>query len=157
MAIAAQRIKAAPVRKTIRVKAPQARAFEVFASKMESWWPPEHSILKSPCKKTVVEPQVGGRWIQTGEDGSECVLGNVVAWQPPSKLVLTWRLNSKFVLDDEIDSRIEVTFTPDGSDATVVELLHHIAAVDAEALATSVANPRGWTSILENYARVVAG
>jgi len=156
MTIAAQKIKAAPVRKTVTVKAPQARAFEVFTLKMGTWWPPQHSLLKSPCKQTIVEPRVGGRWYQIGEDGSECDNGKVIAWQPPSKLILSWRINSKFVIDDEVDSEIEVSFIPERAGVTRVELEHRILAVDAEELRKAVDTPNGWTGILESYARAAA-
>jgi uncharacterized protein YndB with AHSA1/START domain len=156
MTIAAQKIKAAPVRKTVRVNAPQARAFDVFTSRMASWWPPQHSLLKSPCKTTIVEPHVGGRWYQVGEDGSECDNGEVLAWQPPSKVILSWRINSKFVIDDEVDSEIEVNFIPEGENATRVELEHRITAIDAEELRKAVDTPNGWTGILESYARVAS-
>jgi hypothetical protein len=32
----------APVRKSVRVKAPMARAFDVFTSGLSRWWPLDH-------------------------------------------------------------------------------------------------------------------
>jgi DNA-binding transcriptional ArsR family regulator len=156
MTIAVQKIRATPVLKVVHVNAPQARAFDVFTSKMATWWPPEHSILKSPCKQTILEPRVGGRWYQVGVDSSECDLGKVTTWQPHSKLIVTWRLNSKFVPDDEMDSEVEVNFIPEGPNVTRVELEHRITAVDAEELSKSVAKPTGWTGILESYVRIAS-
>jgi uncharacterized protein YndB with AHSA1/START domain len=156
MTFTGQKIKAAPVRKSVLVKAPQARAFDVFTLKIGTWWPPSHSLLKSPCKTTIVEPQVGGRWYQIGEDGSECVNGRVLVWQPPSKLVLSWGINSKFVLDDGVDSEVEVNFIPEGANSTRVELEHRINAVDSEELRTAVDRPNGWTEILNIYARIAS-
>jgi uncharacterized protein YndB with AHSA1/START domain len=152
MTVAAQKIKAAPVRKSIRVNAPQARAFDVFTLKIGTWWPPSHSLLKSPCKATFIEPRVGGRWYQVGEDGSECDNGKVLVWQPPSKVVLSWGINSKFVLDDTVESEVEVNFIPEGANATRVELKHWINAVDSAELRTAVDTPNGWTAILQTYA-----
>jgi hypothetical protein len=43
-------IKPAPVRRTLTVRAPQARAFEVFTAGFGRWWPAGHSIGKSPQK-----------------------------------------------------------------------------------------------------------
>jgi hypothetical protein len=34
-----ERVVIAPVRKTVRVKAPIAHAFEVFTSGLTRWWP----------------------------------------------------------------------------------------------------------------------
>src|SRR6202011_547766 len=49
-------ISIAPVRKQVLVKASQVRAFDLFTKGMSRWWPPTHSILKSPLKEYVVEP-----------------------------------------------------------------------------------------------------
>lgn len=157
MTTAAQKIKPAPVCKSIRVNAPQARAFDVFTLRMGTWWPPSHSLLKSPCKETRVEPRAGGRWYQIGEDGSECDNGKVLLWQPPSKVILSWQINSKFVFDEKVESEIEVNFIAENAGVTRVELKHRIITVDdAEALRKAVDAPNGWTAILENYARVAA-
>ena len=34
----------APVRKSVRVKAPVARAFDVFISGLSRWWPLDHGV-----------------------------------------------------------------------------------------------------------------
>jgi hypothetical protein len=34
----------APVRKSVRVKAPVARAFDVFTSGLSRWWPLDHGV-----------------------------------------------------------------------------------------------------------------
>ena len=35
-----------PMRKSVRVEAPNAHAFEVFTSGLNRWWPPNHGIGK---------------------------------------------------------------------------------------------------------------
>jgi hypothetical protein len=55
-------ITVAPVRKSVRVNANSARAFEVFTQGMSRWWPPTHTILKVAPKEHVIEPRKGGRW-----------------------------------------------------------------------------------------------
>jgi hypothetical protein len=61
-------VKIAPVRKTIRVKAAQAHAFEVFTSGLGRWWPRDHGIGKLPMKSAVMETRLGGRWLELAED-----------------------------------------------------------------------------------------
>ena len=73
-------ISPAPVRRSIRVKATPARAFEVFAARMGSWWPKSHSVGTSPLREVIIEPRAGGRWYERGEDGSECEWGHVLEW-----------------------------------------------------------------------------
>ena len=152
-----QTIRVAPVKKSIRVNASRARAFEVFASRFDSWWPREHHIGKVLMKEAVIEPRAGGRWYEKGEDGSECVWGHVIAWEPPARLVLSWHLNGKFEVDEKVASEVEIRFIPDGSSATRVELEHRIAAPDAEAIRTAVDAPQGWGGLLELFAEKAAG
>ena len=146
----------APVRKSIRVKANQAHAFDVFTAGLERWWPRTHTIGNPPMKMAVMEPRLGGRWYEKGEDGSECEWGRVVAWEPPARLVLSWTINGKFQADESVESEVEVRFIPESPNRTRVELEHRIAAADAEALREAVDSPRGWGSLLEIYARRVA-
>ena len=83
-------ITIAPVRKSIRVKASQAHAFEVFTSGLDRWWPRTHSIGSAPVKSAVMEARLGGRWYQLCEDGSEATVGKILAWEPPHRFVVSW-------------------------------------------------------------------
>src|SRR5262249_11868385 len=64
-------ITIAPVRKSIRVKAGQAHAFEVFTAGLGRWWPLNHGIGPTPRKAVVMETHLGGRWYEVAEDGSQ--------------------------------------------------------------------------------------
>ena len=99
MNLETQRISPAPIRKSIRVKAAQGRAFEVFVGHMGQWWLKGHSLLKSPQMDVVVEPRDGGRWFEVGEDDSEQDWGRVLLWSPPSRVVLAWQLTADWASD----------------------------------------------------------
>ena len=149
----------APVRKTLTVKAAPARAFEVFTAAQSRWWPPSHTILKSPFKEAVIEPRAGGRWYHVGEDGSTCDTGFVRVWDPPGRLVLVWQLDARWHYDEDLDTEVEVTFAPDG-DGTRVTLEHrHIERMGegAETARAAVDGPSGWTGILEEFRKSVDG
>ncbi|HWA89384.1 MAG TPA: SRPBCC family protein [Rhizomicrobium sp.] len=149
----------APVRKTLTVKAAPARAFEVFTSGMSRWWPPTHSILKSPFKEAVIEPRAGGRWYHVGEDGSTCETGLVRVWDPPGRLVLVWQLGPDWEYDKDLDTEVELKFIPEG-DGTRVEFEHrHIERMGegAEKARAAVDAPGGWTAILEEFRKSVEG
>src|SRR5262249_34539281 len=75
----------APVRKSIRVNADQAHAFEVFTSGLGRWWPRTHTIGKPPMQTAVLEPRLGGRWYELSEDGSQADVGKVLVWEPPDR------------------------------------------------------------------------
>jgi len=149
-------LRVAPVRKRIVVNAPQAHAFDVFATRFDSWWPRDHHIGKSTMKQAVIEPHAGGRWYEVGDDDRECDWGTVLAWEPPARLVLSWIINGKFQVDESVESEVEIRFIPESANRTRIELEHRIAAADAETLREAVDSPRGWGGLLEAYARKVA-
>jgi hypothetical protein len=40
---------------------------------------------QAPAVDAVLEPHVGGRWSERGDDGSTCEWGTVLSWAPPSR------------------------------------------------------------------------
>jgi len=88
------------LRKTITVAAPREVAFRVFTQGMTTWWPlATHKIGKAPAVQAVLEPRVGGRWYEKGDDGSECDGGRVLAWDPPAGLSLDWQIDRQWQYD----------------------------------------------------------
>jgi hypothetical protein len=160
MNVEAQLITAAPIRKTLHVRAPQQRAFDVFVSRMGDWWPAEHSILQAPRKAVVVEPRVDGRWYEVAEDGSEDQWGKVLAWDAPNRILLAWQLTADFIYDPELVTEVEVSFHTD-RDGTRVEFEHrHLDRYGAEGLAKlasmEMSMDEGWGMILQRYVEVAA-
>jgi uncharacterized protein YndB with AHSA1/START domain len=147
------------IRKSVIVRAPQQRAFDVFTSGMSTWWPlSTHHIGSSDAVSVVLEQTGGGRWFERGADGSECNWGHVVEWERPDRVVLTWEINADWQYDARIQSRIEVTFTPEGGDRTRVELAQtgfETFGDRAEEMAEGVAGEGGWGSLLESFVRTV--
>ena len=78
----------APVSRTITVAASQERAFKVFTEQLGTWWPKEYHIGQADMADFVLERKVGGRWYELGVDGTECVTGRVLAYEPPERLML---------------------------------------------------------------------
>ncbi len=75
------------VRKVIGVQAPQDVAWRVFTEKMGTWWPlTTYKIGKADAVDAVIEPRVGGRWYERGDDGSTCDWG--VCWR--GSLIRGW-------------------------------------------------------------------
>lgn len=113
------------VRKQMQVEAPQALAFRVFTEKMGSWWPLAHyKIGKSTAIDAIMEPRVGGRWYERGEDGSTCDWGTVLVWEPPARLVVSWDITADWQYDPALKTEIEVRFIAQGPARTRVELEH---------------------------------
>ena len=146
-------VKIAPVRKSIRVNAGQAHAFEVFTSGLGRWWPRDHGIGKKPMKSAVMETRLGGRWYELAEDGTETAVGKIIVWEPPQRFVMTWDINSQWKPDTTIGSEVEVRFIPDGANATRVELEHRkFEQLGAEGGAKMRGDvDRGWPGMLERF------
>ncbi|HEY7662520.1 MAG TPA: SRPBCC family protein [Xanthobacteraceae bacterium] len=144
-----------PVRKSIRVNAGQARAFDVFTSGLGRWWPRNATIGKPPMKTVVLEPRLGGRWYELSEDGSQADVGKVVIWEPPQRFVVSWDLSSEWKPDTTASSEVEVTFTAEGAQATLVELEHRkFERMGAEGGAKMRKDvDGGWPRMLEHFKR----
>jgi uncharacterized protein YndB with AHSA1/START domain len=144
------------VRREITVNANPERAFEVFTARFDAWWPRSHHIGAAEMAEAVIEPRAGGRWYERGVDGSETYWGDVLVYEPPSRLTLTWHINGEWQCEDAA-SEIDVTFTPtDGG--TQVELVHrHLERHTApEALRDAIGAEGGWGTLLKRYSDVVA-
>lgn len=147
------------VRKSVVVEAPQEHAFRVFTEQFAAWWPLEtHHIGKDVAVDAVIEPRAGGRWYEVAADGTECDWGRVAAWEPPSRVLITWMLNPQWAFDEAAATEVEVTFTAEGPATTRVELVHsgfdRIAGGDE--LRTSVGGDGGWGALLALYAEAAS-
>ena len=157
MNVEAQHISPAPIRKSLRVRASQEKAFDTFVSGMDSWWMKGHSLLQSPQQDVVIEPATGGRWYEVGEDGSEQTWGRVLAWEAPDRVMLAWQLNAEWTYDPDFETTVEVRFTADG-DHTIVDFEHR----DLERFGAKADEVRGeyetgmdggWRTLLDLYQR----
>ena len=148
-------IMIAPVRKTIRVKAPLKHAFEVFTSGLTRWWPHDHRVGKQPIAEVLMEPRLGGRWLEISNDGTETPVATITHWEPPHRLVLLWQINAKWKPDVTMKSEVDVRFTADGPNATHVELVHHkFETMGAEAGASMRKDvDGGWSALIERFAK----
>ena len=108
-----------PVRHSIVVDCPVEEAFRVFTAEMTSWWPLRtHSIGHERVERLVFEERAGGEVYEVAGDGTRAHWADVLAWEPPRRFVLDWRVNP-----DEGATELEVRFA--GEDGgTRVELEH---------------------------------
>lgn len=150
-------VTVAPVRKSIRVRVVPERAFETFTQGMGRWWNKQYSINSSPIQDVVVEPRAGGRWFERGEDGSECQWGKVLAWEPPSRLVLAWQITPSWNYDPDLVTEVEIRFIAD-TVGTRVELEHRLDGYGAAAedMSKVFDAPHAWEGLLESFAQGAA-
>ncbi len=83
-----------PVRCAVTVPLSLERAFALFTEGFFSWWPHGHHLGKADLADVVLEPRTGGRYYERGVDGSECDWGQVLACDPPHRIVVSWRINA---------------------------------------------------------------
>jgi uncharacterized protein YndB with AHSA1/START domain len=145
-------IKPAPIRKTLIVKADAQHAFDTFVARMGRWWPKSHHIGTSPLLEVIVEPTVGGRWYERGDDGSECEWGKVLVWEPPSRLVLAWQIDGRFKYNPECMTEVEVNFSAVAADETRVDFEHrYLERLGDNAMTIRDMLNSGWPGILDLY------
>jgi hypothetical protein len=137
------------VRKTVTVDCVVEEAFRVFTADARSWWPvATHSIHGEGVQEIVFEGHEGGEVYELSAKGEKGHWATVVAWQPPSRLVLAWNILEL----ETVPTEVEVRFVPEGS-STRVELEHRgweAIAEDAEAKRDNY--DTGWDQVLGVYA-----
>jgi len=150
-----ERVAIAPVCKIVHVKAPIDHTFTVFTSGLTRWWPLDHGVGEKPIAKVMMEPRLGGRWLEISSDGTETTVATITVWEPPRRVVLTWQINAQWKADITMKSEVDVRFAADGPDATNVELLHHkFETMGAEAGASMRKDvDRGWPGLMERFVR----
>jgi uncharacterized protein YndB with AHSA1/START domain len=145
---------------SVEVQAPIERAFEVFTKEIGSWWNPDHHILEGELAEMVFEPRVGGHVYDRATDGSECRWARVLAFEPPARLVISWDVDLQWKLetDPARTSEIEVRFTAQGEDRTLVELEHRNLDRHGEGwggMRDAIASPGGWQAGMQGFADAV--
>lgn len=105
----------------LRVRATPERAFAAFVEEIGAWWRPSVLFQTTPRPgRLSFEPGQGGRLIETREGGKVFEIGKIGVWQPPSRLVFSWR-QANFPPD--LHTEVEVGFEAVG-DETRVSIEH---------------------------------
>jgi uncharacterized protein YndB with AHSA1/START domain len=80
----------------MRVQVSAERAFTAFTDQIGQWWRPNELFPFTPGKPgtMVFESGPNGRLVEKYDDGTEFVIGDVRAWEPPRRVVVGWRHHS---------------------------------------------------------------
>ena len=137
-----------PVRTSVKVACSVEHAFEVFTSRLDTWWPKHtHSVSRERTSGVAIEPGVGGEVYEVRDDGQRSAWGRILAWEAPQRFVMTWHPGRA----PEAAQEVEVRFVADG-DGTRVELEHrNWAALGAEAETTRNNYAGGWATVLSQH------
>jgi uncharacterized protein YndB with AHSA1/START domain len=147
------------------------RAFAAFVDRIGSWWPEEIHVQHADTCDVLVEAHVGGRWLERTDAGAELDWGEVLAYDPPERLIVTWQLAPKPGWDPEADedpgmhhdrdlrTELEVTFVFVSGEGTRVALEHRKLeslgdGPGPDAIRAMLAGGDvGWQYIIDHYAR----
>lgn len=134
-------LSAPPVRQSTTVRCDLDRTFEAFVRLIGSWWPVEPlSFGGSRVRDVTVEPRVGGRVFETWDDGATADWGEVVAWDPPDRFVMSW-------VQTPAPTEVELSFVALGPALTRVTVEHRgWERLTPEQLGEDCATPGGYRS-----------
>jgi uncharacterized protein YndB with AHSA1/START domain len=107
-----------PIRKEISVDCDVETAFRTFTDDIASWWPVEGHSITGEGTTPVFDQRAGGRMYERAPDGKEHDWATILAYDPPHRVVLEWKVNSSAP-----PTEVEVRFRQDGN-GTRVELEH---------------------------------
>ena len=156
-----QQPTAPTVRHSVVVEAPIDKAFKVFTEDFGRFKPPEHNMLGVEIAETVFEARVGGSLFDRGVDGSECRWARVLAYEPPSRVVLSWDISPYWQIEADLakTSEFEVRFIAETAGRTRVELEHRNLERHGEGwegVRDGVEGDQGWPLYLKRFVARIA-
>ncbi len=145
-----------PIRRTLIVRSDPGHAFDLFTEGMGTWWPldaysravSEFADHHVQATRLEFQARLGGSILEHVSDGRVLPWGEVIAWEPPSRVLMAWRPHSQ----PEPPTDVEVTFTA-RADGTLVRLDHRgwERLSDAFRQGLYPIYVRGWPPTLERF------
>jgi uncharacterized protein YndB with AHSA1/START domain len=136
-----------PIELRFTVACSAEHAFHTWANRTSLWWPHQHSFSGDPGLAVTFEPRVGGRIYERTPAGIEHDWGEVVAWEPPGRLVYLWHLAT----EPSDATEVEVTFAEDPAGTTVTVVHRGWDRLGAKGAAWRERNQAGWDGVLPSY------
>lgn len=137
-----------PIRLSFEVACPAEHAFATWTERTSTWWPASHTVSTQDGLTVTFEPRVGGRIYERTPEGEEHDWGEILAWEPPRRLVYLWHLRA-----DRADAtEVEISFRALERERTRVDIEHR----GWERLGTAGedrrdANRAGWGGLLPHF------
>lgn len=146
-----------PIRQSTVVRSSAAHTFDVFVHTLDQWWPLRtHSRGAEQVVGVTFEERTGGRVYETWRDGQTRTWGTLLAWEPPSRFVLTWDILEPAVTE------VELTFREIGPSLTRVQVEHRGWDKLTDEQVADLGKRResydvGWAMILRRFADATQG
>ncbi len=120
------------------------RAFHVFTHEIGNWWDPAYSSNADTYAAITIDPRMRGQITERHLDGSEHDWGEVLAWEPPTRVAFSFSLAQ----DRAFPTLIRATFVP--SDEGTLLTFEHDGWTEYNA--DSRAKFTDWPQLLSRYA-----
>lgn len=141
-------VKIEPVVKSVWVSLPVEAAFELFTAKIDRWWPlATHSVYGEDAITCVLEARARGRLYEVHKDGRQSDWGEVLAWEPPSRVVFTMHPGRERVTAQEV----EVSFQAEAGGTRLTLVHREWQKLGEQALKLRQAYDGGWENVLGKY------
>jgi uncharacterized protein YndB with AHSA1/START domain len=130
------------------IDCPPGHAFDVWTTRLSTWWPKGHSASGDPDTVPLLEPRLGGRLYERTSDGREIEWGEITEWDPPRRLGYRWHI----AWDVALATDVTLTFVDLGDDRTRLDVVHAgWERFGEEADRFRTANSGGWGALLPAF------
>jgi hypothetical protein len=109
-----------PLLVNVDVACPVEHAFRVWTTRIDAWWPADHTVSGRTDAQIVLERRVGGRLLELLPDGTEHVWGEVTVWQPPYELAYRWHIGRPAAQATDV----HINFVAVADDTTRLQISH---------------------------------
>lgn len=123
-------------------------AFDVWTSRMGTWWPVDHTVTGRDDVMVVLQGGVGGRIFERTSEGVEHEWGDVTVWEPPTQLGYIWHIGR----ERSDATEVQIRFVPRGTDSTRIEIEHRgWDQLGTEAAEMRDRNVIGWQTVVPHF------
>jgi hypothetical protein len=144
----------APLRLSFEIRSSPQHAFDVWTTRLSSWWPKGHSASGNPDTTVVFEPRLGGRIFERTPDGAEVDWGEITLWEPPHRLGYLWHIARH--RRDATD--VELRFVDLGDGTTRLDVVHSgWERLGSEGPVWREANTGGWEALIPSFIGAAEG
>ena len=137
-----------PLQLSYEIDCAPEHAFEIWTTRLSTWWPRDHSASGDPATRVVLEPRLGGRIFERTSDGNEIEWGEITLWDPPRRLGYLWHI----ARDRSDATDVELTFVELADGTTRLDIVHTgWGRLGAGGGAWRDANTNGWNALVPAF------
>lgn len=141
----------APLQLSFDVACSPQHAFDVWTSRIGTWWPTDHTVTGSHEAVVVLQSGVGGRIFERTSEGVEHDWGEVTVWKPPTHLGYLWHIGR----EREAATEVEIRFVPRGEAITRIEIEHRGWERLTDGGELRDRNQIGWKTLVPHFVEAI--